>query len=88
MDQARANLALFDRYEDNLRDIMQNFSTTPWKESLTEFEVFIGNILGDGHKQARRDRESSQEMRSRKTASLFTPYSNYRLTVIIQSTRN
>lgn len=43
---------------------MKDFSAMPWKESLTEFEVFIGNILGHNHKQARRDRESSQEMRS------------------------
>ncbi|KAL1954786.1 hypothetical protein VTO42DRAFT_734 [Malbranchea cinnamomea] len=51
-------------YEDNLRDIMQNYSATPWKESLTEFEVFVGSILGHNHKQARKDRESSQEMRN------------------------
>lgn len=67
---------------------MQNYSATPWKESLTEFEVFIGNILGDGHKQARRDRESSQDMRSRKTAAFSTPYQNQTDRCIIQDTRN
>ena len=50
-------------YEDNLRDLMRQYSATPWKSSITEFEVFVGTILGHGHKQSRRDKESSKNMR-------------------------
>ncbi|KAI2011885.1 hypothetical protein LOZ39_004388 [Ophidiomyces ophidiicola] len=50
-------------YEDNLQDIMKQYSKTPWKSSLTEVEVFVGSILGQNSKQTKRDKESSKSMR-------------------------
>ncbi|KMP02248.1 hypothetical protein CIRG_10071 [Coccidioides immitis RMSCC 2394] len=52
-----------DIYEDKLREIMQQYSKTPWKSSLTEIEVVMGSILGQNSKQSRRDKEASQSMR-------------------------
>lgn len=51
------------RYEDNLRDLMHQFSATPWKSSLTELEVFIGTIMGESHRQTKRQKEISKSMR-------------------------
>lgn len=51
------------RYEDYLRELMQNYSKTPWKSSLTEIEVFVGSILGQNSKQSRRDKEASKRMK-------------------------
>jgi hypothetical protein len=42
---------------------MQQFSSTPWKSSLTELEVFIGTIMGENHRQTKNQRESSKRMR-------------------------
>ncbi|KAL1965248.1 hypothetical protein VTN77DRAFT_6002 [Rasamsonia byssochlamydoides] len=50
-------------YEDDLQDLMYQYSDTPWKASLTEIEVFIGNIMGESHKQTKRQKESSKSMR-------------------------
>ncbi|GAD91500.1 RNA-dependent RNA polymerase, putative [Paecilomyces variotii No. 5] len=50
-------------YEDNLRDLMHQFSATPWKSSLTELEVFIGTIMGESHRQTKRQKEISKSMR-------------------------
>ncbi|KAF3483720.1 RNA-dependent RNA polymerase [Arthroderma uncinatum] len=50
-------------YEDQLRELMRQYSATPWKSSITEYEIFVGTILGHGHKQRRRDKEISKEMR-------------------------
>ncbi|KAM5482683.1 hypothetical protein McanCB56680_003643 [Microsporum canis] len=51
-------------YEDQLRELMRQYSATPWKSSITEYEVVVGTILGPGHKQRRRDKETSKEMRA------------------------
>ncbi|KAJ9226183.1 hypothetical protein DTO027B5_5867 [Paecilomyces variotii] len=50
-------------YEDNLRDLMHQFSATPWKSSLTELEVFIGTIMGESHRLTKRQKEISKSMR-------------------------
>ncbi|KAK2861302.1 hypothetical protein FQN49_004341 [Arthroderma sp. PD_2] len=50
-------------YEDQLRELMRQYSATPWKSSITEYEIFVGTILGHGHKQRRRDKEISKDMR-------------------------
>lgn len=53
-------------YEDELLKLMRQYSATPWKSSITEFEIFVGTILGQGNKQSRRDKESSKSMRDGK----------------------
>ncbi|KAK2748106.1 hypothetical protein FQN57_001229 [Myotisia sp. PD_48] len=50
-------------YDDALRELMSQYSPTPWKNSITEYEVFVGTILGQGNKQSRRDKEASKSMR-------------------------
>lgn len=45
---------------------MHQYSDTPWKSSLTEVEVFIGNIMGQSHKQTIYQKESSRAMRDGK----------------------
>ncbi|KAI9788921.1 MAG: hypothetical protein M1816_006486 [Peltula sp. TS41687] len=50
-------------YEDNLTDLMYKYSATPWSSTLTELEVFIGNIMGKEHRQSKRQREASTTMR-------------------------
>ncbi|QSS62630.1 RNA-dependent RNA polymerase [Histoplasma capsulatum] len=50
-------------YEDNLLEIMARFSSTPWKSSITEYEVFVGTILGHGQKLSQRQKDSSKQMR-------------------------
>lgn len=60
-----ANCDVF-RYEDNLRDLMHQFSATPWKSSLTELEVFIGTIMGESHRLTKRQKEISKSMREGK----------------------
>ncbi|CRG88837.1 hypothetical protein PISL3812_05872 [Talaromyces islandicus] len=52
-----------DIYEDGLLDIMYCYSDSPWKTTLTEEEVFIGNIMGRNHKQTIHQKESSRAMR-------------------------
>lgn len=42
---------------------MYKYSATPWTSTLTELEVFIGNIMGKDHRQSKRQRESSITMR-------------------------
>ncbi|PGH06663.1 hypothetical protein GX51_02291 [Blastomyces parvus] len=51
-------------YEDNLLEIMARYSSTPWKSSITEYEVFIGTILGHGQKLNQRQKEASKQMRT------------------------
>lgn len=50
-------------YEADLQDLMYQYSDTSWKASLTEIEVFIGNIMGESYKQTKRQKESSKSMR-------------------------
>ncbi|OJD17545.1 hypothetical protein AJ78_02358 [Emergomyces pasteurianus Ep9510] len=50
-------------YEDNLWEIMARFSSTPWKSSITEYEVFVGTILGQGQKLNQRQKDASKQMR-------------------------
>ncbi|KAK2731821.1 hypothetical protein FQN55_004435 [Onygenales sp. PD_40] len=50
-------------YEDNLTELMHEYSATPWKSSITEYEVFLGNILGHGQKLTQRQKDASKEMR-------------------------
>uniref|UniRef100_A0A093V0X3 RNA-dependent RNA polymerase n=1 Tax=Talaromyces marneffei PM1 TaxID=1077442 RepID=A0A093V0X3_TALMA len=52
-----------DVYEDSIQDLMYQYSDAPWKSSLTEVEVFIGNIMGQNHKQTAYQKESSRAMR-------------------------
>ncbi|KAK2764926.1 hypothetical protein FQN54_008623 [Arachnomyces sp. PD_36] len=73
-----AGLSIKDLYEDNLRDIMSQFSATPWKTSLTEYEVFIGNIMGHGQKQTKRQKEDSKSMKDE-----FDKLVEYTISVII-----
>lgn len=54
-------------YEDGLQELMYQYSDQPWKTSLTEIEVFIGNIMGENHKQTARQKESSKNMREGKS---------------------
>jgi hypothetical protein len=58
-----SNSLIYSRYEDSLRETMAQYSATPWKGSLTECEVFIGTILGQGQKQNKRQKEDSRTMR-------------------------
>ncbi|KAF8471693.1 RNA dependent RNA polymerase-domain-containing protein [Kalaharituber pfeilii] len=53
---------LKESYEDEVRSMMRNFSTTPSAEPLREVEVFIGSIVGKG-KQNRREKDSSMAMK-------------------------
>lgn len=57
-------------YEDDLQDLMYQYSDTSWKTSLTEIEVFIGNIMGESHKQTKRQKEASKSMREGETQRL------------------
>ncbi|KLJ12209.1 hypothetical protein EMPG_12727 [Blastomyces silverae] len=50
-------------YEDILLGIMARYSSTPWKSSITEYEVFIGTILGHGQKLNQRQKDASKQMR-------------------------
>ncbi|MCJ1377000.1 hypothetical protein MMC17_000090 [Xylographa soralifera] len=50
-------------YEDNLSGLMYQYSPTPWASTITELEVFIGNIVGKTHGQTKRQREASMNMR-------------------------
>ncbi|KKZ61292.1 hypothetical protein EMCG_04100 [[Emmonsia] crescens] len=50
-------------YEDNLWEIMSRYSSTPWKSSITEYEVFVGTILGHGQKLNQRQKDASKQMR-------------------------
>lgn len=50
-------------YEDSIQDLMYQYSDAPWKTCLTEVEVFIGNIMGQSHKQTAYQKESSRAMR-------------------------
>ncbi|EGE83653.2 RNA-dependent RNA polymerase, variant 2 [Blastomyces dermatitidis ATCC 18188] len=50
-------------YEDNLLEIMARYSSTPWKSSITEYEVFVGTILGHGQKITHRQKDASKQMR-------------------------
>jgi hypothetical protein len=59
-------LTHFLSYEEGLQDIMYCYSDSPWKTPLTEEEVFIGNIMGNNHKQTRHQKESSRTMREGK----------------------
>ncbi|EFR03506.1 RNA-dependent RNA polymerase 1 [Nannizzia gypsea CBS 118893] len=52
-----------DIYEDKLRELLHKYSSTPLKSSISEYELFVGTILGHGHKQRRRDKENANEMR-------------------------
>lgn len=53
---------------------MAQYSATPWKTSLTEYEVFIGNIMGHGQKQSKRQKEDSKNMKEGEISPLsFTP---------------
>ncbi|EZF76853.1 hypothetical protein H105_01863 [Trichophyton soudanense CBS 452.61] len=52
-----------DIYEDELRELMRKYSATPLKSSISEYELFVGTILGHGHKQRRRDKDNAKEMR-------------------------
>ena len=56
-------------YEENLLELMYQYSPTPWVSTITETEVFIGNIVGNTHGQSKRQREASMAMRSGKTTS-------------------
>ncbi|MCJ1281547.1 hypothetical protein MMC26_000867 [Xylographa opegraphella] len=51
-------------YEDNLINLMYQYSPTPWASTITELEVFIGNIVGKTHGQTKRQREASMNMRA------------------------
>lgn len=42
---------------------MRKYSATPLKSSITEYELFVGTILGHGNKQRRRDKDNAKEMR-------------------------
>jgi hypothetical protein len=55
-------LILVDRYENDLRHIMRDYSDTPWKSSLLEVEVFVGTIIGR-QKQTKRLRELAVTMK-------------------------
>jgi hypothetical protein len=59
-------------YEDGLQELMYQYSDKPWKTYLTEMEVFIGNIMGENHKQTVRQRVSSRSMREGKTRQSLT----------------
>ena len=50
---------------------MYQYSDAPWKASLTEVEVFIGNIMGQNHKQTAYQKESSRAMRDGKPAPVL-----------------
>jgi hypothetical protein len=50
---------------------MYQYSDAPWKTSLTEVEVFIGNIMGQNHKQTAYQKESSRAMRDGKSIPLL-----------------
>ena len=50
-------------YEENMCDLMRQSSDRPWKATLTELEVFIGNIIGDNHKPTKRQKDISNGMR-------------------------
>ncbi|MCJ1395918.1 hypothetical protein MMC18_008804 [Xylographa bjoerkii] len=50
-------------YEDNLSDLTYQYSPAPWSSTITELEVFIGNIVGKTHGQTKRQREASMNMR-------------------------
>lgn len=49
---------------------MYRYSDSPWKTPLTEEEVFIGNIMGNNHKQTTHQKESSRTMREGKYFSI------------------
>jgi len=51
-----------ERYNEQMRTYMIQYSDTPWNSSLTEAEVFVGTIIGRG-KQTRRQRDSSAAMK-------------------------
>jgi hypothetical protein len=46
-----------------MQGLMRQYSDKTWKASLTEFEVFIGNIMGESHKQTKRQKDDSKSMR-------------------------
>ncbi|KAN0073538.1 RNA dependent RNA polymerase domain containing protein [Elaphomyces granulatus] len=52
-----------DIYEDEICQLMRQSSDRPWKATLTELEVFIGNIIGGSHKPTKRQKEVSKGMR-------------------------
>ncbi|PGH04763.1 hypothetical protein AJ79_06984 [Helicocarpus griseus UAMH5409] len=56
-------LGIREIYEDNVWDIMHRYSSTPWKSFITEYEVFVGTILGLGQKLNQRQKDASKDMR-------------------------
>lgn len=50
-------------YEDNLVELMYKYSTTPWTSTITEVEVFIGQVMGKDQRQSKQQREASVAMR-------------------------
>ncbi|MCJ1396820.1 hypothetical protein MMC11_000010 [Xylographa trunciseda] len=54
---------IHNSYEDNLSDIMYQYSPAPWASNITEIEVFIGNVVGKTHGQTKHQREASMNMR-------------------------
>lgn len=52
---------------------MSEFSSTPWKSRLTEYEVFIGHILGVGGKAAKRDKDLLKDLRDSKPSQCYHP---------------
>lgn len=55
------------RYEGGMHELMINFSETSWRgASITEHEVILGTILGQGQKQSRLNKEQSKSLRDGK----------------------
>lgn len=63
-----------------MQDLMYQYSDAPWKSTLTEVEVFIGNIMGKNHKQTTYQKESSRAMRDGKPLVLSISVKNLGLT--------
>ncbi|PWW73042.1 RdRP-domain-containing protein [Tuber magnatum] len=53
---------LKEAYEGYVEQMMVNYSDMPWKHSLQEVEVFIGNIVGK-ERQTRRQKDASSHMK-------------------------
>lgn len=50
-----------------MHELMINFSETSWRgASITEHEVILGTILGQGQKQSRLNKEQSKSLRDGK----------------------
>ncbi|KAI5300085.1 hypothetical protein KEM56_002741 [Ascosphaera pollenicola] len=51
-------------YEGQMHTLMSNFSETSWTGAcITEYEVILGTILGQGQKQSRLNKEQSKSLR-------------------------